>query len=274
MNQEENVFHLAAIAISEAEGLLIGAGAGMEVDSGLPDFRGPEGFWRAYPPFRERGLGFEDVADPRWFVEDPPQAWGFYGHRRNLYRATSPHAGFAILKRWAERCPLGYFVFTSNVDGHFQKAGFAAERIVECHGSLEHMQCVRPCHAEVWLAESNAIDVDETTFRAAEPLPRCILCGGLARPNVLMFGDGHWVGDRTAAQMRRYRSWLSTLRGRKLVVIELGAGTAVPTVRYECQNRAGTLIRINPREPETPRGQIGLPCGSLEALERIDRWSA
>src|SRR6476469_10538792 len=183
----------AANAIRGADALLIGAGAGMGVDSGLPDFRGPEGFWRAYPPFRERGLAFEDVANPRWFVEDPPQAWGFYGHRRNLYRATPPHAGFAILKRWGERRPLGYFVFTSNVDGHFAKAGFKNERIVECHGSLEYLQCVRPCSTEVWPADTTAIDVDASTFRAAEPLPRCNCCGGLARPNVLMFGDVNWV---------------------------------------------------------------------------------
>jgi NAD-dependent SIR2 family protein deacetylase len=266
---DQNPFDLAAAAICEADALLIGAGAGMGVDSGLPDFRGPEGFWRAYPPFRERGLAFEDVADPRWFAEDPPQAWGFYGHRRNLYRATTPHAGFPILKRWAERCPLGYFVFTSNVDGHFQRSGFERERIVECHGSLEHLQCVRPCSAEVWPAESSVIDVDATTFRAAESMPRCILCGGLARPNVLMFGDWNWVSDRTAAQMGCYRQWLGALRGAKLVVVELGAGTAIPNVRYECQNRAGVLIRINLREPETPRGQIGLACGALEALQRI-----
>lgn len=272
MNQDETIFHQAANAIQEADGLLIGAGAGMGVDSGLPDFRGPEGFWRAYPPFRERGLAFEDVADPRWFVEDPPQAWGFYGHRRNLYRVTTPHAGFSILKRWGERWPFGYFVFTSNVDGHFQKAGFDPQRIVECHGSLEHLQCVRPCYAEVWPAEPSAINVDETTFRAAEPLPRCTLCGGLARPNVLMFGDWSWVGARTAAQMRDYRSWLSKLHGKKLVVIELGAGTALPTVRYECQNRARVLIRINPREPETPRGHISLAYGALEGLNQIARF--
>jgi NAD-dependent SIR2 family protein deacetylase len=271
MNQDETVFHQAANAIQDADGLLIGAGAGMGVDSGLPDFRGPEGFWRAYPLFRERGLAFEDVANPRWFVEDPAQAWGFYGHRRNLYRATRPHAGFEILKRWGEQCPLGYFVFTSNVDGHFQAASFDPERIVECHGSLEHLQCVRPCGASIWPSEETAIDVDERTFRAAEPLPRCRECGGLARPNVLMFGDWYWVGDRTAEQIRRYRSWLSCLRGKNLVAIELGAGTAVPTVRYECQNRATRLIRINLREDEVPRGHISLAYGALEGLNQIAR---
>ena len=64
----------------------------MGVDSGLPDFRGPQGFWRAYPVFR--GRRFEEISNPVWFRTDPEQAWGFFGHRLNLYRTTPPHAGF------------------------------------------------------------------------------------------------------------------------------------------------------------------------------------
>src|SRR5438876_3547982 len=160
----------AADAIRSAEALLLGAGAGMGVDSGLPDFRGNEGFWKAYPPFKKLGLSFVRLANPYWFRHDPEQAWGFYGHRQNLYRATQPHAGFSILKQWCEKTPAGYFVFTSNVDGHFQKAGFGPNRIVECHGSLEHLECMRYCTQEIWAAPREPVNIDETTFRAREPL--------------------------------------------------------------------------------------------------------
>lgn len=111
----------ATTAIREADALLITAGAGMGVDSGLPDFRGNEGFWKAYPVAARLGLSFMDLANPHWFAKDPALAWAFYGHRLNLYRRTIPHAGFATLLRWAERKPAGYFVFTSNVDGHFKE---------------------------------------------------------------------------------------------------------------------------------------------------------
>src|SRR5438045_1877502 len=104
----------AAEAIRTADALLIGAGAGMGVDSGLPDFRGPEGFWKAYPPFR--GREFADLSTPHWFRTDPGLAWGFFGHRMNLYRDATPHAGFDVLRRWAGRVPFGAFVLTSNVD--------------------------------------------------------------------------------------------------------------------------------------------------------------
>ena len=83
--------------IHNCSGLLIGAGAGMGVDSGLPDFRGKEGFWRAYPPLKKLGISFEEMANPRWFSENPELAWGFYGHRYNLYQSTNPHAGYRIL---------------------------------------------------------------------------------------------------------------------------------------------------------------------------------
>jgi hypothetical protein len=63
--------------------------------------------------------------------------------------------------------------------------------------------------------------------------------------------------------------WLSQLEGRRLVAIEMGAGLAIPTVRNECEFRSQTLIRINPREPETAAG-ISLPMGALDALQRID----
>ena len=93
----------------------------MGVDSGLPDFRGPQGFWKAYPAYEHLGLDFADLANPRWFSEDPELAWGFYGHRLHLYRNIAPHGGFEILWRWAQDRTTT--IFTSNVDGQFQKAG-------------------------------------------------------------------------------------------------------------------------------------------------------
>lgn len=260
----------AADAIAKAEAVLIGAGAGMGVDSGLPDFRGNEGFWREYPPFRKLGLSFVELANPRWFDADPALTWGFYGHRLNLYRATEPHDGFRKLLAIVAAKPGGYFVFTSNVDGHFQKAGFAAERVVECHGSIHHLQCSAPCNKTIDDAAELKIVVDEETFRARDPLPRCARCGRIARPNVLMFGDHRWVGERTEEQIRRYRSWLRSIDGHRLAILEFGAGGAVPTVRYECESLRGTLIRINPRECDVSAGGIGIPLGAREAIAALE----
>lgn len=266
MTTEKNL-RLAAEAVRSADALLIGAGAGMGVDSGLPDFRGPEGFWRAYPPFK--GRKFSEMSTPHWFQTDPHLAWGFFGHRLNMYRAAVPHDGFSILRKWGGQKCSGMFVFTSNVDGQFQKAGFLPDQIIECHGSIHHLQCARPCDNEIW-NNSVELEVDEATIRTNSKLPKCKACGGIARPNILMFSDYSWISHRSEAQEVRYRNWLRKVDTHRLVIIELGAGLAIPSVRLQTEGRAGTLIRINPREAETPSGGISLPLGALDALEKID----
>jgi NAD-dependent SIR2 family protein deacetylase len=265
----------AAQAIRDADALLISGGAGMGVDSGLPDFRGTEGFWRAYPVVAKLGLSFEQMANPAWFQNDPQLAWAFYGHRLNLYRRTKPHSGFDRLLEVGSRKAQGYWVFTSNVDGHFQKAGFAPERIVECHGSIHHLQCTRPCCREIWDADGETVAIDEVTFRALNPLPQCRYCAAVARPNILMFGDWSWHYQRTRVQQRGFTQWVETLEQScaKLVAIELGAGSAIPTVRHTSEQvterMGGTLIRINPREAGVPHGHIGLALGALDGVQKL-----
>ena len=264
----------AAAAVHAADALLFTAGAGMGVDSGLPYFRGNEGFWNAYPIAARMGLSFAQMANPLWFKEDPELAWAFYGHRLNLYRRTTPHAGFSTLLRWATQ--KEYFVFTSNVDGHFQKSGFDSERIEECHGSIHYFQCVEGCSDSIWDASIEQVVVDESAFRALPPLPRCRHCGGLARPNILMFGDLSWIAGRSNAQRQRLQDWLQQLGkiSARLAVIELGAGTAIPTVRHtsEATTRrwGGKLIRINLRESETSAGHFGLAARCLDGIQELD----
>lgn len=74
----------AAVAIKNSTHILIATGAGMGVDSGLPDFRGKQGFWNAYPALKDIGLSFTDVSNPQSFLEDPKFGWAFFGHRYQL----------------------------------------------------------------------------------------------------------------------------------------------------------------------------------------------
>jgi NAD-dependent SIR2 family protein deacetylase len=260
---------LAAEALRHAQALVVTAGAGLGVDSGLPDFRGDQGFWKAYPMYERLGLSFVDCANPAHFARDPAFGWGFYGHRAALYRDTVPHAGFDLLRTWAARLPT--FVVTSNVDGQFQKAGFAPAQVLEVHGSIHHAQCTTPCGEDVWEWREDA-RVDLATMRAAH-VPRCPRCGAVARPNVLMFGDWSWVSRRTDAQHGRFEAFLAAQQGARLLVVELGAGTGVPTIR-NLSERLGArgdaaLVRINPREPRVPAPHLSIPAGAREALQAI-----
>ena len=255
--------------LRDADGLLITAGAGMGVDSSLPDFRGTHGFWRAYPALQVEGVHFEDIANPIAFRQDPARAWGFYGHRLNLYRRTVPHDGYAILRKWADRMEQGAFVFTSNVDGHFQKAGFAEAQVAECHGSIHWLQCVDVCRAHLWSADEVLADVDEAHCRLLSPLPPCARCSAVARPNILMFGDASWIEARTEQQTMHLRNWIAKVRAP--VVVELGAGRAIPTVRYFSERHGPRVIRINPREHAIdPRHGIGIAGTALDVLARLD----
>lgn len=268
----ESIFSQAASWIVEADSLVITAGAGIGVDSGLPDFRGAGGFWKAYPALKPMGFDFYDIASPRAFDDKPQYAWGFYGHRLNLYRTTQPHEGFAHLLRWGNLKQKGYWVFTSNVDAQFQKAGFDARYIHECHGSIHHLQCTDMCHWDIWPADQFFPNVDEACCELTNSLPSCPHCGEVARPNILMFDDANWLSSRAGGQNIRQERWLSTVQ--KPVVVELGAGTVIPSARrfgeMLCKNHNARLIRINPDESQTEGDkQLSIPMGALEALTEL-----
>ncbi|MEH6434854.1 SIR2 family NAD-dependent protein deacylase [Massilia sp. DD77] len=256
----------AAALLEGADGLLIAAGAGIGVDSGLPDFRGTAGFWRAYPALAQRRLPFHEVACPDTFDADPRLAWGFYGHRLDLYRRTRPHHGFALLRALGERMAHGSFVFTSNVDGQFQQAGFDGDRIAECHGSIHHLQCTRPCCDAIWPADGFVPQVDSTQCLLTSALPYCPRCGALARPNILMFGDSAWIDARTGQQCKRLDAWRRKL-GR-LAVIELGAGMAIPSVRRCAEAQGVPVIRVNPREAQVDDG-VSLAMEALAGMQAL-----
>jgi len=266
-------FARAAAAVQNAHALVITAGAGMGVDSGLPDFRGERGFWNAFPMYERLGISFSGAANPAHFDRDPAFGWGFYGHRTNLYRETVPHAGFSLLLNWCSRFGLDWFVVTSNVDGQFQKAGFDGESILEVHGSIHFLQCTKPCSEAIWENDETLI-VDLATMRARQ-IPKCLNCGAVARPNILMFGDWSWIADRTAGQQRRFDEFTSSHRDSSIVVIEMGAGRAIPTIRHTSEQlgrrKDVTVVRINPREGEIAPPHISLPCGALEGLAGIER---
>lgn len=259
----------AARCIADADAILVTAGAGMGVDSGLPDFRGPEGFWKAYPALGRHRLAFTDIACPAAFESVPRLAWGFYGHRLELYRETRPHEGFAVLQRLAHSKAKGLRVFTSNVDGQFQRSGIASAHVVECHGSIHRLQCMEDCGRGVWLADDLSPDIDERSGEWRGPLPKCPQCNGLARPNILMFGDWGWAGDRYEAAEGDLMDWLATTH--RSVVVEVGAGTAIPSVRRFGERTRRPLVRINVREPAVSRpADVAIGLGARLALEAIE----
>lgn len=254
--------------IERSDSLLITAGAGMGADSGLPTFRGRAGFWHHYPALAEAGIDFQRIANPATFRSNPRLAWGFYGHRLQLYRRTTPHEGYRILLDLAQRFARGPFVYTSNVDGHFRAAGFDPQWLEECHGSIHYLQCLNDCRGRVWSADSFEPEVDESRCLLVSELPTCPDCGAVARPNILMFNDCDWNPKRNQVQSDRCLAWLSWA-GRPLV-IEVGAGADLPVVRGFGTRNGHRMIRINPDKWRVNSGSgVGVRGRALPVLRAL-----
>lgn len=264
----------AAQLIREADSFVIVAGASMSIDSGLLDFRYGNNFWNTFPELQGLQHGFLGLATERNFTYRSELAWGFYGHCLRLYRAAVPHAGYALLKKWGERMPLGYGVFTSNVDGQFQKAGFDEARIVESRGSIHHLQCIHCCKKAVWSAADFEPKLTQGLCHMdSNDFPLCPHVGcvcGFARPNVLMPFDGLWVSQRSDAQLSRLDGWLKTTQSP--IVIELGGDSDVGRFAAQVQaNKNASLIRIHPHDCEVSGSRsVSLPMGALAGLMAIE----
>lgn len=258
--------------INDSEILIITAGAGMGVDSGLPDFRGKEGFWRAYPIFKRLNINMENIANPKSFKTNPSLAWAFYGHRHSLYQDTKTHKGFDLLLNLAKQ-KEDYFIITSNIDGHFQKAGFNTNRIYECHGNLYTLQCTNKKCKTLWCLNER-IEVDMETF-STKTFPKCPKCGKTARPNILMFFDYDFNPTITEYQYALYKHFIDKNKHKKATIIEIGAGKTIPTIRALGESLATRMkkshfIRINPMDYDVSKyiaNMYSLNMGGLAGLE-------
>jgi NAD-dependent SIR2 family protein deacetylase len=120
------------------------------------------------------------------------------------------------------------------------------------------------------------VAVDEELFQAVGSLPLCPRCGSMARPNILMFDDWDWESQRSSRQEDGLRSWLIRLQNdcAKLVVIEIGAGDSVPTIRMSSERYAdlhsAVLVRINPRDYHVHQQKhVSVSAGGLQSIRSI-----
>lgn len=296
-DEMKSLISKAADLVLNCNAILFTSGAGMGVGSGLGTFRGvAAGVWP--PLLKHRNLDFTDMSNPSWFCKPEGNTvdhntanfgYAFWAYRYNAYASSEPHIGYKIAKQWSEMDHVKHsFSFTSNIDGHWIRSGWNESSIYECHGSIHYMQCVEQCSEDIW--ETNdalQLEVDPKTDCAIGPLPKCRNCQKLARPNVLMFGDYGFVPNRSDEQMDNYNKFFKNLsEDCRILIIELGAGTAVPTVRQESQaifkdsKWAADFIRINPLKEhatihssykQNPKKQtIELTLDALTALTLIN----
>lgn len=262
LSNAHNATRHAATLIGAADAVFVGAGAGMSADSGIAVYRGADGRYTSPKALAQ--------ASADAYHHDAAGAAEAYRTRYAEVLAATPHLGYDILEQWRRSKPYGAFVYTSNIDSMFSRAGFPDAAIYEVHGALRRSQCLFACN--------NPTPVFDTTPPDEGPAT-CPHCEGPARPNVMMFGDYQFHDGHRVTQWDAFAQWSDALpSGAQVVIVEIGAGVDVATVRGKCESLSTAcgwpLVRINPVEHHLPvhcaPGSVAVTLGALEALARIN----
>ena len=178
--------HAAAAVLRGRERILVFTGAGISTESGIPDFRGPDGVWKRVDPAEftiDRYLSNAETRRRSWEMR-------FFS---GVLDAGPNAAHHAVTGFWAQHRMIG--CVTQNIDGLHQAAGLPAEAVIELHGNARLTRCVR-CNA-AWPTEDIRI-----RFEGGDTDPHCEHCGGILKVDVVMFGE--MLPDRA---MRRAMEW-------------------------------------------------------------------
>jgi len=210
-------------------------GAGVSAESGIPTFRGEDGYWRNLDPAK--------LATPGAFAKDPGLVWEWYRERRQRIRNAQPNPAHKAIAKLAQHAQE-FLLVTQNVDDLHARAGSSKEKMVQIHGDIFVTRCSR-CdfsrHDYEHEHEHESEDID---------LPRCPRCEGLMRPGVVWFGE-----QLPWDELRRVENYLEDGPCDFVIV----AGTTA-TFGYivdwalRASRDVGELIEVNP--DETPLSQF------------------
>jgi NAD-dependent deacetylase len=205
--------------------VLVITGAGVSAESGIPTFRGKDGYWRNLDPAK--------LATPEAFARDPKLVWEWYRERRQRIRNAQPNAAHKAIAQLAQQADE-FLLVTQNVDDLHARAGVANEKMVQIHGDIFVTRCSR-CDFSRHDHEQDYIDP-----------PRCQRCEGLMRPGVVWFGE-----QLLWKELERIENYLE--RGACDLVIVAGT-TAIFGYIVDWALRASRggdeLIEVNPEETQ------------------------
>ncbi|MEO6773606.1 MAG: Sir2 family NAD-dependent protein deacetylase [Kofleriaceae bacterium] len=247
--------------------VIVLTGAGVSAESGIPTFRGSEGYWtvgaREYHP--------QELATRQAFATMPWDVWAWYLYRRGVCRAAAPNDGHYAIARWDDAMKASgdrFALVTQNIDGLHRRAGSPAARTFAIHGELDQMRCAAECvdgdRGDTVVVDRWPIPTDvpglargEAVSEATKALLVCPRCGEMARPHVLWFDEAY---DEPRFHLDTVRELASA--ATLCVVVGTSAQTNLPwqVVMLAARN-AATIIDINP-EPN-PFGEIAERSGGV-----------
>jgi NAD-dependent deacetylase len=219
--------------------LLFLTGAGISAESGVPTFRGAEGYWtvgsKNYHP--------QELATREAFSHMPDEVWRWYLYRRSVCRRAAPNAGHLALVRLESRFADRFALVTQNVDGLHLRAGSPAERTLQIHGNIDFMRCAQECSTALHPVPTTigAKGRDDELSDAELALLRCPSCGEPTRPHVL------WFDESYDEELFRAASALHAAADAELLIVVGTAGaTNLPLQIAAVVARAGRpIIDVN-----------------------------
>jgi NAD-dependent deacetylase len=224
---EEGKLDAVAQALRNSKKAFFITGAGISAESGIPTFRGKEGYWKQHNPM--------ELASPEGFARDPALVWEWYNYRKQLIAKAEPNPGhITIADMQSDFDEL--MIATQNVDGLHQRAG--SKNVVEIHGSIWQTKCT---------AEGKLFDEGDVDTEGDEP-PRCS-CGALLRPNVVWFGE--MLPQDALGEIYRFIK-----AGGIGVVFVVGTSALFPYINawaFGAKNGGAKLVEINLDETPVSR---------------------
>jgi len=230
-------------------------GAGISAESGIPTFRGAEGYWtvgaREYHP--------QELATWDAFSQMPWEVWAWYLFRRGVCRRAAPNAAHTALVALAGALGDRLTLVTQNVDGLHRRAGSPPARTYEIHGNIDRMRCVRECVAETWAIPDAvpALDKGGAVDDATRALLACPACRGPARPHVLWF-DECYDEPRYALDRSRAAAAAADL----VIVVGTSAQTNLPWQVVRLAAAHGAVI-VDVNVEDNPFGEIASVHGGV-----------
>jgi NAD-dependent protein deacetylase/lipoamidase len=222
-----SILRARSTSIRMLDRVLVITGAGVSAESGIPTFRGKDGYWRNLNPAK--------LATPEAFARDPKLVWDWYRERRQRIRDAQPNAAHKAIAKLA-RHAHEFLLVTQNVDDLHTRAGSPKEKMVQIHGDIFVARCSR--------CDFGSREKEE------DHVPRCPRCEGLMRPGVVWFGE-----QLPWDELRRVENYLED--GPCDLVIVAGT-TATFGYIVDWATRAigdtGQLVEVNPEE--TPISQF------------------
>ena len=228
MNPPADAVEQAKELVGRAERIVVLTGAGVSTDSGIPDFRGPNGLWTKDPKA-------ERTSNIEYYVSDPEvRRLAWQGRLRWVEQRREPNPGHMAVVALDRRGALHTLV-TQNIDGLHQAAGLDPSKVVEIHGTMREVVCL---HCGV----RSPADPTLERVRAGEDDPTCLECGGMLKSATISFGQSLVAEDLDRAFDAASACDLLLAVGSTLSVYPVAA--MVPTAA-----RAGARIVIVNAEP-------------------------